>query len=111
MAARRRWAHQVSLRFNKLLTWNIFPLPPTDMAARRRITAAGEGVLAARQLQPDVSLADLYAPTTMSSELISAHNALDRDVDLLFGLTSQDCPELERQWVLFTRYQAMAANW
>ena len=97
------------LRFNKLLTWNTFPLPATDIDARRRIIAAAQEVPAARQLQPDLSLADLYAPTTMSNELQHAHHALDGEVDQLFGLASQHPTEPERQDVLFTRYQAMTA--
>jgi len=97
------------LRFNKLLTWNTFPLPRIDIEARRRIIAAGEGVLAARQLQPDLPLSDLYAQTTMSNELIDGHQALDREVDQLFGLTSQHPTERERQDVLFARYQKMIA--
>jgi len=97
------------LRFNKLLTWNTFPLPPTDTDARRRIIGAAQEVPAARQLQPDLSLADLYAPTTMSNELQHAHHALDGEVDQLFGLASQHPTEPERQDVLFTRHQAMTA--
>ena len=96
-------------RFNKLLTWNTFPLPPTDMDARRRVIAAGAGVLAARQRQPDLALADLYAPV-MSDELINAHRDLDREVDLLFGLVSQQCTDLGRKEVLFRRYQEMTAG-
>ena len=108
------WQHAVGrrirsdLRFNKLLTWNTFPLPPTETDARRRIIAAGEGVMAVRQSQPDLSLADLNAPTTMSNELINAHESLDGEVDQLFGLISQHAAELERQVVLCTRYQEMA---
>lgn len=109
------WQHAVGRRigsdqrFNKLLTWNTFPLPPTDMDARRRIIAAGEEVLAERQRQPDLCLADLYAPTTMLSELVDAHRALDRQVDQLFGLRLRQATELERQDVLCARYQQITA--
>jgi hypothetical protein len=98
------------LRFNKLLTWNTFPLPPTNVDTRKRVIAVGEGVLAARRLQPDLSLADLYAPVSVSNELVNAHHELDREVDQLFGLTSQHPTELERQEVLFTRYQEMTES-
>jgi hypothetical protein len=98
------------LRFNKLLTWNTFPLPPTNVDTRERVIAIGEGVLAARRLQPDLSLADLYAPASISDELLNAHHELDREVDQLFGLTSQHPTELERQDVLFARYQEMTES-
>jgi hypothetical protein len=93
------------LRFNKLLVWNTFPLPPTDEDARRRVIAAGELALNARRQRPELSLADLYAPTGMPSGLLDAHQALDAEVDRLFGLKTPDASELERQDILFKRYQ------
>jgi len=110
------WQHAVGtrigsdLRFNKLLTWNTFPLPPTGTDPRRRIIAAGAGVLAARRSQPGLSLAAQYAPTTMSGELIAAHETLDHEVDRLFGFTSAPVAERERKVALCTRYQTMTAS-
>lgn len=92
------------LRFNKLLTWNTFPLPHTDAAARRSIIQAGDSVLRARELRPDLSLADLYDPAGMSAGLIAAHDELDRQVDRLFGLRPGSATVLERQAHLFSRY-------
>ncbi|MCT1355203.1 DNA methyltransferase [Gordonia sp. p3-SID1431] len=95
------------LRFNKLLTWNTFPLPPISKESRSQIIAAGEGVLAARQLQSEQSLADLYEPTTMSAELRAAHSLLDSHVDKLFGIESAKPSALERQDLLFEQYRAI----
>lgn len=95
------------LRFNKLLTWNTFPLPHTNERARRDIVAAGKGVLAARQLQAGRSLAQLYEPGLMSSDLSEAHNALDTQVDTLFGISRSRSTELQRQDLLFERYRSM----
>ena len=67
------------LRFNKFLTWNTFPLPPTPPISREAIIHAGEAIVAARKLQPDVALADLYAPGRLSNERI-AHEKLDGEV-------------------------------
>ncbi|WP_077490887.1 class I SAM-dependent DNA methyltransferase [Sinomonas mesophila] len=97
------------LRFNKLLTWNTFPLPHTDPETRARIISAGEDVLRARELQPETSLAGLYNPSTISPELLAAHHALDLEVDRLFGLPPQQSTELQRQDVLFARYQELVA--
>lgn len=98
------------LRFNKLLTWNTFPLPPASPARREELIAAGSAVLHARQLQPDRSLADLYEPGSISSELLEAHDALDREVDKLFGLESSAPSVLERQDRLFAGYQELTAS-
>ncbi|MGY2119176.1 class I SAM-dependent DNA methyltransferase [Nocardia gipuzkoensis] len=94
------------LRFNKLLTWNTFPLPPASREIRKEIIAAGQGVLAARQIQTDRSLAELYDPAAMSAELRKAHQALDSHIDGLFGITSANPGELERQDILFEQYHA-----
>lgn len=96
------------LRFNKLLTWNTFPLPHTDGQTRARIIDAGKGVLAARSLQPGVALADLYGPEALREELFAAHNALDYAVDQLFSLKSSDRTELRRQHILFQRYAELS---
>jgi hypothetical protein len=97
------------LRFNKLLTWNTFPLPHTDSQARGRIIAAGAGVLKARSLEPDVALADLYAPEALTPELLAAHEELDNEVDLLFKMKPDDRSELRRQDILFARYAKLSA--
>lgn len=93
------------LRFNKLLTWNTFPLPHTDAAARKSMIQAGDAVLSAREQRPDLSLADLYEPAAMSAGLVTAHEELDRQVDRLFGLKPGRVTLLERQTNLFSRYR------
>lgn len=98
------------LRFNKLLTWNTFPLPPTSGEVRSQIIAGGEGVLAARQLHPDRSLAELYDPSAMPGELLTAHRLLDSYVDKLFGVDAENPSELERQDILFERYRSLTTT-
>ena len=96
------------LRFNKLLTWNTFPLPHTDTVARGRIIAAGQSVLRTRAAQPDLSLAGLYEPSQISPGLLEAHVALDAEVDALFGLVARRPTELERQELLFGLYEKVS---
>jgi hypothetical protein len=98
------------LRFNKLLTWNTFPLPSTDAAARDRIIAAGRAVLDARAEQPGLSLAGLYEPGRLSAELRLAHEALDSEVDALFGTGREQLTELERQELLLACYEKLATE-
>jgi hypothetical protein len=98
------------LRFNKLLTWNTFPLPSTDADARARIIEAGLAVQTARRLQSGLSLAELYASASLSSALISAHAALDEEVDKLFGFRPRRWTDLDRQDTLFARYDEFAAR-
>lgn len=98
------------LRFNKFLTWNPFPLPPTDDTRRRAIIEAGAAVLEARSLQPDHSLADLYEPGSLAPVLQAAHDDLDRAVDDLFDFGFSNPSTLERQDRLFSGYRRLAGS-
>ena len=98
------------LRFNKLLTWNTFPLPNVIAAQRQGIIDAGAAVIAARQLQKDVSLAEMYAPGMISGPLSAAHSKLDSVVDALFGLNGPALTELQRQDALFKSYESIIAK-
>jgi hypothetical protein len=48
---------------------------------RESIIAAGDAINEARAAHPDSSLADLYDPNAMPSNLLKAHKALDKAVD------------------------------
>src|SRR5699024_10164901 len=50
------------LRFSNTLVWNNFPLPTISDAVKEAIITAGQGVIAARELRPEHSLADHYNP-------------------------------------------------
>lgn len=97
------------IRFANTITWNSFPFPAVTTAEQARIVEAGKGVLAARELQPEKSLADMYQPLSMSQELLAAHKVLDKAVDRVFGFAKP--PTLfARQQRLFERYVAMTAE-
>ncbi len=92
------------LRFNKLLTWNTFPLPNLDGERRKEITEAGLGIVAARGTQKDMALANMYKPGKLAKELLAAHERLDQVIDSVFGIKSPKPTELERQDALFASY-------
>lgn len=93
------------LRFASTLTWNTFPLPELDDETRKTIIEAGQGVLAARDLRPERSLAEHYSPLAMAPELIKAHNELDRHIDRVFGAKRRMTTEEQRQTALFEMYR------
>ena len=97
------------LRFNKLLTWNTFPLPHISAEHRRIIIQAGSAVLKARLLEADKALADLYAPGSMSGDLLKAHADLDRSIDAAFELAEPNPTFLRRQEVLFAAYESLTS--
>lgn len=95
------------LRFNKLLTWNTFPLPATTHETRNRIIAGGQAVVDARDRYPEASLASLYDVDAMPNDLVDAHSQLDADVDRAFGVKKKTPTFLQRQETLFRAYQQL----
>ena len=105
-------------RYSKDIVYNNFPWPElVDDKARGAIAAAAQGVLDARALFPDATLADLYDPLTMPPALVKAHQALDRAVDAAYVAAEKaedrKPPKLtsdaERVAFLFERYQALTS--
>ena len=97
------------LRFSARNTWYTLPLPTVAPADREAIAAAGRGVLEARALHPERSLAEHYNPLAMDSALVKAHDALDRLVDRAFGAKRKMTSNDERGKLLFDQYAAMTA--
>ncbi|CAL9478914.1 hypothetical protein SUDANB106_03018 [Streptomyces sp. enrichment culture] len=94
------------LRFNKLLTWNTFPLPDVTEKQRAAIIAGGQAVLDARALHPTRSLADHYNPLAMDPALLKAHRTLDKAVDAALGLKGTVSDE-DRSKALFSSYSKL----
>lgn len=96
--------------FSNTLVWNNFPLPDIAAKTRQAVAKAGANVVAARSLYPGRSLADLYEPEALPSELVSAHAALDVVVDSIFGLPPGSITMEERQSALFQSYAVLDAG-
>jgi hypothetical protein len=102
------WAFRESLSlFCVGIVYNNFVWPtPTDKQ-KTTIEKAAQAVLDARLLYPQSSLADLYDPLSMPSELVKAHQQLDKAVDAAYGKTFKN--EAERVAHLFELYQQLTA--
>ena len=96
-------------RYSGSIVYNTYPFPltPTD-AQKKKVEEAAQGVLDARAKYPGSSLADLYDPVTMPPDLVRAHQALDKAVDLCYR--PQAFPnELGRIEFLFGLYEQYTA--
>jgi len=80
-------------RYSKDIVYNNFPWPEVTDEQKAAIESLAQTVLDARAQFPDSSLADLYDPLTMPSELLKAHRNLDRAVMKLYGFTAQNTPD------------------
>ena len=95
-------------RYSKDVVYNNFPFPtPTD-AQKEAIEKTAQGILDARALYPDDSLADLYDPLTMPPELRKAHEANDRAVEKAYGRKFAD--EAEIVAYLMQEYQRLVGE-
>ena len=66
--------------YSNTIVYNNFPWPDPTPEQRIRIEQTAQGILDARALYPDSSLADLYDPLTMPPELRKAHQLNDKAV-------------------------------
>ena len=80
-------------RYSNSVVYNNFPWPSPSLEQRKRIEDTARGILQARALYPDSSLADLYDPLTMPPELRKAHTANDRAVMQAYGMPIKETDE------------------
>jgi len=103
-------------RYSKDIVYNNFPWPDSLTAAKiKKVEAAAQKVLDVRAKYQNpakgggASLADLYDPLTMPPDLVRAHAALDRAVDLCFR-AAPFAKEADRVAFLFERYEKLVSG-
>ncbi len=95
--------------YSNTIVYNNFPWPtPTD-AQRAKIEQTAQGILDARALYPESSLADLYDEVLMPKELREAHRRNDRAVMEAYGFWGRFNDEASCVAALMKMYQALAA--
>ncbi|MBW3069541.1 GcrY protein [Actinomyces sp. 594] len=94
------------LSLSSTITWNNFPVPDLGDKTRGALIEAGKGVLAARALHPERSLAEHYG-LVMDKALIDAHNKLDRVMDKAMGAPRKLTTDAQRLEILFANYARM----
>ncbi len=76
---------EMRYRYSKDIVYNNFPWPNPTEKQKVRIEQTAQGILDARNLYPDSSLADLYDEVAMPPELRKAHQANDKAVMEAYG--------------------------
>ena len=81
--------------YSKDIVYNNFPWPSPSPEQKAKIEQTAQGILDARALYPDSSLADLYDPLTMPPELRKAHDRNNVAVMKAYGfptsMSEADC--------------------
>lgn len=88
------------------LCYNTFPWPKVSEAQREVIENLAGNVLIAREMHPDMTLADLYDPDMMPDDLRKAHTELDVAVEALYRKHPFEGDE-DRLLHLFERYEKL----
>lgn len=107
------WMRQIggrlgaSYRYSANVVYNNFPWPEPTEAQKAKIEKTAQGILDARALYPDSSLADLYDDTVMPIELRKAHQANDKAVLEAYGFPTKDFSESDIVAKLFEMYEAL----
>jgi hypothetical protein len=95
-------------RISAEITYNNYPWPVREATSRGAIEAAAQGVIDARSNHPEQTLADLYNPLGTPTDLLRAHEQLDRTVLAAYGLKSATT-DAEVLSALFERYESLTA--
>jgi hypothetical protein len=96
-------------RYSKDIVYNNYPFPQNvTEAQKQKVTDCAHKVLEIRTLYPESSLADLYDALTMPPDLVKAHQALDKAVDLCYR-PQPFGNELNRIEYLFWLYEQLNA--
>lgn len=96
-------------RYSATVVYNTFPWPDVTDEQRNSLIALAKTVLLTRENYPESTLAELYDPLKMPSDLLEAHQALDQAVDRLY----REKPfrdATERLSFLLERYEAMTKS-
>ena len=94
-------------RYSNAIVYNNFPWPTPTEAQKEKIEQTAQGILDARALYPDSSLADLYNELTMPPELRKAHQQNDRAVMQAYGFDVKTMTESSCVAELMKMYQQL----
>lgn len=98
---------EMRYRYSKDIVYNNFPWPNPTEKQKVRIEQTAQGILDARDLYTDSSLADLYNELTMPPELRKAHQANDKAVMEAYGFWGKLNSESECVAELMKMYQKL----
>lgn len=93
-------------RYSRDLCYNTFPWPQVNQMQREQIENLATNVLIAREMHPEMTLAELYDPDKMPDDLKKAHQELDFAVDHLYRKKGFESDE-DRLQHLFKCYEAL----
>jgi hypothetical protein len=99
---------KTDFRYSNTLGWNTFPIPTLTEQNRADLTRCAEAILLAREAHYPATIADLYAPDAMPTDLREAHERNDEVLERIYvGRRFRN--DTERLEKLFAMYAQMTA--
>ncbi|MHC2596196.1 hypothetical protein ACVLVH_001817 [Kluyvera sp. 1366] len=98
-------------RYSNTLGWNTFPVPTLTEKNKTDLTRCAEDILLAREHHFPATIADLYDPANMPSDLRAAHDRNDEVLERIYigRRFKNDTERLEKLFDLYTKMSASAA--
>jgi len=103
-------ALETRYRYSNTLGWNTFPVPALTEKNKDDLTRCAEDILLAREAHFPATIADLYDPETMPSNLREAHVRNDEVLERIYigRRFKNDTERLEKLFELYTKMAATA---
>jgi hypothetical protein len=94
---------ETRLRYSNTLVYNTFPIPSLSTAQKERLSECSVEILMAREASAGKTIAWLYDPKTMPSDLQVAHETLDQTIEEIYAGAPMRTDEerLERLFKLY----------
>lgn len=96
-------------RYSGTIIYNNFPVPSLSGEFKERLVIGALRVLDIREYHCERTLADLYDPDLMPTDLRAAHESIDRLVDSIYSKRGYESDE-QRLSDLFAMYESMTAT-
>ena len=103
---------RTDFRYSNTLGWNTFPVPTLTEKNKADLTRCAENILLAREAHFPATIADLYNPDNMPSDLRQAHERNDEVLERIYigRRFRNDTERLEKLFELYSRMTASAAT-
>ncbi|MCL2713709.1 MAG: lactate dehydrogenase [Alphaproteobacteria bacterium] len=103
---------KTDFRYSNTLGWNTFPVPMLTEKQKADLTRCAEDILLTREAHFPATIADLYDPDNMPSDLSEAHERNDEVVERIFigRRFRNDTERLEKLFDFYTRMTSVAGQ-
>ena len=102
---------KTDFRYSNTIGWNTFPVPFLTESNKADLTRCAEEILLAREAHFPMTIADLYDPEAMPSNLRRAHERNDEVIERIYigRIFRNDTERIEKMFAMYASGQKRAA--